>query len=643
MYKRGGLERMNIRQSLHNHNVLHSAIRFAVAIVIADALVWWLFREGTPVVMGSFAVICLLYFLDYAGSTSERLVGYASAALIGAGAVALGSVLAGPLWLAVLGAFIVSFSFAYARVLRGYVARASVGLQGAFFLPLMADVAPTEIPEMVGSWLIGSTVAVLAGLLILPNRRSGIILDLLRQWLAAAREVTAAQADGRAASDAMTSLATVSDHLGEQSKAAVNALGMVGSHDRAIVHMVNGTQWGTIAFELLDDATSNGTPISDPTRKILTESAEAFDGADAALTESNPPRDVPNLAITRQQDLRTLTALTDEQLRQHYPARLASILAMRMLWLAGRVRGVAYPDPDLGSAADRSPLSLLRLNLGWRSVWFVNALRTGTATAACVLLVRELGLDHGLWVVLAALSVTQVSFSASSNGYSSLRLALGAMAGVALASVAAILPLPHIAFVLLLPILAFTAVVAAHRGPFLAQTFYTPFALTNLAALQWTSDRDLEIARVENITLGVAVAAAFALMVFPFGLMHQLARQMGSAKESSHAYLLAGIAAARGASDNDAAAARKQCVHSVTQLESTLSASTICSTLSLDQEQAGRAADVLARDRLIGGDACVDLAKQRSELPELGHVADVFAGWWESSPLLNGTTPRHEP
>lgn len=632
---------MNLRPNLRNRSVLHSAIRFSVAIVIADALVWWLFREGTTVVMGSFAVICLLYFLDYAGSTSERLVGYASAALIGSGAVALGSVLAGPLLLAVLGAFIVSFAFAYARVLRGYVARASVGLQGAFFLPLMAGVTPTEIPEMVSSWLIGSTVAVLAGLLILPNRRSGIILDLLRQWLAAARDITASQAVGSPDPDAMLSLATVGDRLGEQSKAEVNALGIVGRHDRAITHMVNGTQWGAGAFELLHDATLNGASISDPTRSLLTNSAAALDSANTALTKANPPEDVPDLATTRQQDLRTLTSLTDEQLRQHYPARLVSILAMRMLWLAGRVRGVAYPDPDLGSSADRSPLSLLRLNLGWRSVWFVNALRTGTATAACVLLVRELGLDHGLWVVLAALSVTQVSFSASSNGYSSLRLALGAMAGVALASLAAILPLPHLAFVFLLPVLAFAAVVAAHRGPFLAQTFYTPFALTNLAALQWTSDRDLEIARVENITLGVAVAAAFAVMVFPFGLTHQLVRQIGNAKDSSYAYLLAGIAAARGASDQDTTAARKHCVHSVTRLESTLGASTICSTLNREQEQAGRAADVLARDRLIGGDACVDLAKQRSEFPELDRIAGAFAHWWESSPLFNGTTPHN--
>lgn len=632
---------MNSQLSLGTRHVLGSALRFAMAIVIADAVVWWLFRGGTPVVMGSFAVICLLYFLNYEGSTSERLVGYTSAAVIGAGAVTLGSILAGPLWLAVLGAFIVSFSFAYARVLRGYVARASVGLQGAFFLPLMANVGPGQVPHMIGSWLIGSAIAVLAGLLILPNRRSGIIIGLLSQWLASARDATASQTADTPDPESMTSLTKVTHRLSEQSHSEVNVLGAVSNHDRAIADMVNGTQWGTVAFKLLNTSKFNSAPMPDPTRSLLTSSAEAFDSAERALTASIPPQDVPNLAAIREEDLRSLPSLTDEQLQQHYPARLISILAMRMLWLAGQVRGIAYPSPNLGSSADRRPLSLLQLNLGWGSVWFVNALRTGIATAACVLLVREMGLDHGLWVVLAALCVTQVSFSASSGGYSSLRLALGAMAGVALASMATLFPLPHLAFVILLPVLAFAAVIAAQRGPFLAQAFYTPFALTNLAAIQWTSDRDLEIARIENITLGVVVAAAFALAVYPFGLTRQLTRQMDQAEQSSHAYLITSIALARGIRGGDAAAYRQRCIRSVTQLESTLSASAVRSTLSSTQERTGQRADVLARDRVIGADACVDLARQRSESPGLAHVADVFADWWESSPLLDPTPADH--
>lgn len=632
---------MNLLENERKPGNLRSAIRFAIAMVVADALVWWLFREGTPVVMGSFAVICLLYFLNYEGSTAQRLVGYVVAASVGIGAVALGSALASPLWLAVLGAFVVSFSFAYARVLRGYVARASVGLQGAFFLPLMADVPLSDLPSMVGSWIIGSAVAISAGLVILPNRRSGIVLDLVSRWLGLAREVSAARSSTQAVEEKAQALVHTSHLLESRSRESLGALGAVGTHDRALAHMIDGTQWGTVAFDRLDDVRGSDESMPTETRMVLLESAEAFDKAERALTEPQPPRDVPDLAQIRHRDLRALTSFTDAELRQHYPARLISILAMRMLWLAGRVRGVAYPDPDLGSVADRSPWSLLRLNFGRRSVWFVNAIRTGASTSACVLLVRELGLDHGLWVVLAALSVTQVTFSASSNGYSSLRVALGAMSGVALASVAAILSPPHIVFVLMLPILAFAAVIAAGRGPFLAQTFYTPFALTNLAAIQWTTDRDLEIARIENISLGVAVAAVFALMVFPFGLRKQLLRQVRQADDSSRAYLLAAISVAKGGGDSGISTVRARCVRYITELEATLSASTVRSTLSAEQEHTGHSMEVSARDRLIGGDACMDLGRQRTDSPGLEHVADVFADWWESSSLLSGSDARN--
>lgn len=625
-------------QSLRDKTTLHSAIRFAAAIVIADALVWWIFREGTPVVMGSFAVICLLYFLDYEGTNRERLVGYTTAATIGLASVALGSLLSGPLWLAVAGAFTITFCFAYARVLKGYVARASVGLQGAFFLPLMAGVTPTEIPPMLASWLIGSAVAALAGMFILPKKRDGKILDLMRQWLTLAQDITHSPGSSSTSDTRVASLATVGNELAEHSMRAAGSLGMVGSHERALAHMVDGSQWGVTAFELLDEARPAGATPVQSTQLLLAESARAFGCARDALTQSPPPRDVPDMANRRDLDLHGAASLTDEQLVRHYPARLVSILAMRMLWLAGRFRGVAYPDPDIGSTADRTPLALLRLNFGWKSVWFANAIRTAASTAACVLLVRELGLDHGLWVVLAALSVTQVSFSATSNGTSSVRLAVGAMVGVAIASLAAVLQLPHAAFIVLLPVLAFLAVVAVQSGPFLAQSFYTPFALTNLAALQWATDRGLEVARVENISLGVAVAAAFALLVFPFGLSKQVARQITAADASSRAYLRAAISVARGDSEQEALESRKQCLRDVTELESTLSAAAIRPTLQVDETRAGRSTDTLARDRIIGGDACIDLGRHRHSLPDLNRVANIFADWWESSPLLTSKT-----
>ncbi|MGA1436118.1 MAG: hypothetical protein ACO35F_01430, partial [Ilumatobacteraceae bacterium] len=284
-YSQGGTLGMNLLENERKPGNLRSAIRFAIAMVVADALVWWLFREGTPVVMGSFAVICLLYFLNYEGSATERLVGYVVAASVGIGAVALGSFLASPLWLAVLGAFVVSFSFAYARVLKGYVAKASVGLQGAFFLPLMADVPLSDLPSMVGSWIIGSAVAISAGLVILPNRRSGVVLDLVSRWLGLAREISAARSSTLSVEEKTEALVHISHLLEDRSRESLSALGAVGRHDRALAHMIDGTQWGTIAFHRLKDARANDELMPTETRMLLLESAAAFDRAEAALTQ----------------------------------------------------------------------------------------------------------------------------------------------------------------------------------------------------------------------------------------------------------------------------------------------------------------------------------------------------------------------
>jgi hypothetical protein len=128
--------------------------------------------------------------------------------------------------------------------------------------------------------------------------------------------------------------------------------------------------------------------------------------------------------------------------------------------------------------------------------------------------------------------------------------------------------------------------------------------------------------------------------VFPFGLVRQLLRQIGQVDEISRDYLFAAIAAAKGGTEPGTSAVRARCVRSITELEATLSASAVRSTLSTEQVRTGHSSDVLARDRLIGGDACVDLGRQRIESPELGHVADVFAGWWESSALLSQAGSR---
>lgn len=620
----------------------HAALRFALAIVVADGLVWWIFGQGTPVVMGSFAVICLLYFLDYPGSTRDRLVGYAAAAGIGTVAVAVGTLLTQPLIVAVTAAWAVTFAFSYARVLRGFVGRASVGLAGAFFLPVMADVPSSELVSMVSSWLVGSAVAISAGLLVFPRNDTGPLRQLLGIWLTEAASICDAQAQGVHSPTASADLQATTERIRACAHDSAVSLGRVGSRQRALAEMVEGTQWGSAALDVLADAPvpGNGTPPQ--TRHLLEASAGALTSAAAAMSDPRATRQVPDLAAVREQDLDHLGTLTPAQLDQHYPARLVSILAMRMLWLAGNSRGMHYPTPDLGSTADRTPMALLRLNLTVRSVWFMNAVRTAAATAACVLLVRALGLEHGLWVALAALTVTQVSFSARTAGTTAVSMAMGAAAGIAVASLGLLLSLPHVAFVVLLPVLAALASLASHSGAMLAQLAYTPFALANLAALQWTTDRGLEWERLADIGLGIAVAVGFTLLVFPYGLSRQLRAQADRALVTSAAYLESGIAAVLQPPAPIPSTLRAEGIRAVALLEATLAAATVRPTLPTDALLDGQGADNVSRDRLIGGDACAALADRMRRGPEFAGAARAFASWWAAYDARTSRAPGQD-
>ena len=78
---------------------------------------------------------------------------------------------------------------------------------------------------------------------------------------------------------------------------------------------------------------------------------------------------------------------------------------------------------------------------------------------------------------------------------------------------------------------------------------------------------------------------------------------------------------------------REEAIRGVSVLESTLQAASQRPTLPLDELLASFRADAGARDRIVGGDACHQLALDQREDPRLEPVARVFVDWWANSPL----------
>lgn len=618
-----------IRRLLRQERV-RAALRFALALVVADVVVIHLFGSTTATVLGSFAVIIHLYFLDFDGDVRERLVGQGAAALVGAVAVVLGTVLAQPLWLSVVGAFIVTTLFSYARILRGYVGRSAVGLQGAFFLPLMVPAQITEIPDLVGSWLIGSGIAIVAALVVLPHQRSGAVRRALTAWLDAAAMLAAAIGQRGPRESALQALTTADDALIDGMSGSLARTGSVGHRERALTEMVSRARWSMpVAAQL------TALPESDDITLTMA-SATAFTSAGQLVSGATAPTEVPDLPALREADLTAMAGEPSTDVAGHYPARVLSIAATTMLWLAGVSRGIRMPSPDLGDVTDESPWAVLRADIGWDSVWLRNAVRTGIATAACVLLVRELGLDHGLWVVLAALACIQGTFSGAGSARLMVSLVAGAAGGVTIAGVLLVLQPPYTVFAALLPLAAITAKLLSHSGPFLAQLVYTPFALINLAVLSWPPGAGMDAMRIENIALGVGVAAVLSVAVFPFGLSRLLNQLQAQACALSLAYLEDAMKAARGFGvflGNT----RSDCVRAILLFEHALDAAYIRPTAVTGALRNHEMQSALARDRLVGGDACIDLALRRARHPRMAPIADAAATWW--SRFASATLP----
>lgn len=602
---------------------VRSALRFALTILVVDVIVIAMFGSTTAAVLGSFAVTIQLYFLDYDGNFRERLIGHGVASLVGVVAVGIGVGVAGPLLLAVVATFLVSGTFAYLRVLRGYIARSAVGLQGAFFLPIMASVTFGDAPTLVAGWLVGCIAAILAALFVVPHQRSGVVRALLANWLRSASDVSLAVAHGADVAPRISELGAQRDALLAQMTGSTSQPGAVSHRQRAVASMMAAARWSMPLAEQL--AISHA---SDPST-LARESADAFEVA-ARLVDGGPlpaEGDIPDLRGARTRDLTLMADQPLEVVREHYPVRLLSIGAMNQLFRAAESRGVRAPEPDLGQIPSQRPFQLLRENFRWNSLWLHNAIRTGAGAAACVWLVRSIGLEHGVWVVLAALSVTQVSLSGLAGTRTMARIVVGAIAGVFIAGLFALLHLPALAYFVALPVAAFVAKRVADTNMVYAQMAYTPFALINVAVLTWPPDKGIELIRVEDILLGAAVAAVFSILVFPTGVAKLLRVLQTQTTAAATTYLRSQIAALNG-SVEPAVTARAQLVRDIASYESALDAAYMstrsASAVLADHERAA----ARAHDLLIGGDACAQVRTFAQQNPRLEPVAADLAQWW---------------
>jgi hypothetical protein len=531
---------------------LGAALRLAITIVVVDLAAIPLFPQPGVANFASFAVIAALYFLDFDGSWKERAGGLAAATVVALAGIVVGSLVVGNPWVTFGAALIVAFIFGYGRSFRGFIARSAIGVQLAFLLAVVTPAKLSDVPWYLCAWLGGSAVALVASLTLFPRHHSGII----RRGISAWSESAAHLARAWGTSDYTTAL----EKLSTDAEAVLNALrrnptaiGTWSKNQRALGDMLAHIEQVTTMLQ--DGAVSDRRrlapePGDGHARELAEVTAGAFLVTARAVQLSAAQEPFAGLRDARRADMAAAEAWTAamqatsggdavDALLQHNPLRVLSLAAEAMQNLAARSQGWPARGDDLQLNVDGGVFLQLHNNATFESVWFVNALRTGIAVAVAIAIAQAMGLQHGIWVVMATLAAVNVSLTIGAASKTAGLIILGSMAGIIFSALLVGTFHEWWMFAVLLPFAAFAAKWFMVDSPAWGQFAFTPFAIITVAVLSWPVPVGLLKVRLEDVVIGVLVALGATLLTFPFGVTTFVRHATDRARKSAAVALAA--------------------------------------------------------------------------------------------------------
>ncbi|WP_257004741.1 FUSC family protein [Streptomyces sp. Tue6028] len=478
------------------------------------------------------------------GTPRERARTLLAVLPVAAALVSLGTVLGAHSWTAALGMFVVGFLVSYAGVGAPRLGGLAGGLQAFYILACFPPYDPTTLGSRLAGLATGVVLMAAAEMWLLPEPPPGRYADRLAGAAALASGALRALATEQrsppfdspeqlvAASQELRLTRVPDDERPTSASARHRALCQSGAY---MLHLLAQTR--QLALDARD---APGT--RDPAAaRLLQASATACHDVAVGLSGRGPaPSDAPY----------TAAAADFEAHRVHPPtwhpnraamvrgdaialdiAHTGTLLVTTVrIALGAPVRADTTPPAERPGPfwyAGRPTLSLyarrLQDHLTPRSVYFQNAVRIALALAAARLIVGGLDLSHGLWALLATITVMGTSATGT-------RTALwpafsGTLAGAAVTAVMLYLVTDHVAvYAVLLPplyLLAFSA------GPVLGmgwgQAFSTIAAAAAFAQLDYAKP-GLAAIRFTDVVIGGLTGALIGLLAWPQGGAGELRR-----------------------------------------------------------------------------------------------------------------------
>ena len=545
------------------NRALRRAIRVAIVLPVTLGTLLYL-KQPTAAFMAAFAVICMLVLADFSGPRRERAASITMSGVAGAVTMLLGAVTQFSPVLSIVTALLVGFAVSLVGVLRGFLARAAAPLLLPYFLAATTPHALDTVGKMVGGWLVGSAVALVAAIVMWPYFARARITEVVQQVMyAESGAISALWTDPPAKVEIDEAVAEVGDCTAGLEALYAGQLRRPGSayrRERTFLRLVEEVRRLRLGLRSqwrqgVDPSFAADRQLAGVTATALSRAADSLPSKSPGLSDFEDLQDARGRhweeIETETHDL--LAAGERDRLLRRAPAAFSarvcsmlSVSAVRDAALVNAPPGTPVPPLKFRNREIPSvvgvvtPWNQIKVELNLRAPWFRNAARIGLALAIALLVVDITGVQRGYWVVLATMSVLRLD--RQSTRHNALDVFLGQLLGFVLGALLLVLlhRFPELTWVTLPLTVGILGYATDTLKTIYVQAIFTVTLMNLLAVVSPTATGFPEL-RLLDATLGLVVAVVVSLLVMPRGLVPQVESAVNRASAAAGNYLKAAI------------------------------------------------------------------------------------------------------
>lgn len=509
------------------------AVRVAVVATVAFMVCRYGLDSTTAAIYAAFGAIGFGVLSQVVGTPRERTRTLVASFVAGTVLLAVGTLLAGSTIAASVGMLVVGIVVAFLPIGGARPAGVANGLQLLYILPSFPPFAPETLPERVLGLALGMGLLALADRVLWPPRP-------IESY--ACRAAAAA----RALADLLDALATGAPDVAARRAASAHAVGRLkflatpwevrptgpGPKDRGLGHLGAALRAAQGRAEVLLAADARGVGVPDEATRPLAATATALRHTAVALRGAGPVPDAAAIDAARadytERRLTVVATLLDgDEAVAHSRSAVAVGQVLSAAHVAVQAAAVVVDPQGRTRAPDdlawwtSAPLVELwtrriRVHLSLRSVYLQNAVRLGIGLAIARLVAGGLELSHGLWVLLATLTLMRTSVT--STRATLLPAIVGTAAGaVVAAGLLEVVGTQTAVYAALFPVLCVASVLAGQLiGMIAAQACFTVLVAVLFAQLA-PAGPSLAGVRLLDVAVGAVVGIAVGAAVWPAG------------------------------------------------------------------------------------------------------------------------------